>query len=354
VPRIAIDAMSGDRAPDEIVRGAALASLAPGDLELILVGDTAQIGKVLSETSYDAERLRIHHAGEVIRAGERAAEVLAARPDASIAVCADLAKEEEADAIITAGTQAALLACTGRFRRLAGVAAPALAGVYPTEMRRGEKDDPFALILDVGARLDATPHDLAAYAIMGLAYATHIARNPRPRVALLGAGELDPAGGPAVVDQAHALLAEYGQQTGMNFIGRIAATDIPHGIADVVVASGYAGNLVVSLLEGVGETVLALARYAYKDKLLWRAALGMLSGGIGRLKALTDWNEYGGAPLLGYETLLLRVHPGSGERAIANAIKVGAKAIAGGLNEDIQRRLAELDERLPARTAKPA
>jgi glycerol-3-phosphate acyltransferase PlsX len=352
VPRIAIDAMSGDRAPDEIVKGAALASLAPGDLELILVGDTAQIGKVLAETSYDAERLRIHHAGEVVRAGERAAEALAARPDASIAVCAELAKQNDADAVITAGpTQAALLACTGRFRRLTGVASPALAGVYPTEMRRGEKDDPFALILDVGARLDATPQDLAAYAVMGAAYATQIARNPRPRVALLGAGELDPGGGPSVVDEAHELILH---KTGLNFIGRIAATDVPHGIADVVVASGYAGNLVISLLEGVGETVLALARYAYKDKLLWRAALGMLSGGIGRLKSLTDWNEYGGAPLLGYETLLLRVHPSSGERAVANAIKVGARAVAGGLNQDIQRRLAELEEKLAGRTAKPA
>lgn len=344
--------MGGDRAPDEIVRGAALASLAPGDLELILVGDTAKIGRVLAETRYDAERLRIHHAGEAIRPGERAGEALAARPDASIAVCAELAKQREADAVISAGpTQAALLACTSRFRRLPGVEAPALTGVYPTEMRRGEKDDPFALILDVGARLDATPDDLVAYAIMGAAYAANVARNPRPRVALLGAGELDSAGGPDVVDAAHELLLHH---TGLNFIGRIAATDIPHGIADVVVCSGYAGQLVVSLLEGVGETVLALARYAYKDKLLWRAALGMLSGGIGRLKRLTDWQEYGGAPLLGYETLLLRAHATSGERAIANAIKVGAKAVAGGLAADIQRRLAELEARRPRRTAKPA
>src|SRR5215470_20370697 len=226
VSRIAIDAMGGDRAPDEIVKGAALASLAPGDLELILVGDTAKIGRVLAETRYDAERLRIHHAGEVIRPGERAAEALAARPDASIAVCAELAKQREADAVISAGpTQAALLACTSRFRRLAGVSTTALSGVYPTEMRRGEKDDPFALILDVGARLDATPDDLVAYAIMGAAYAAHVARNPRPRVALLGAGELDTGGGPDVVDAAHELLLHH---TGLNFIGRIAATDIPH------------------------------------------------------------------------------------------------------------------------------
>src|SRR5262249_12471475 len=134
VPRIAIDSMGGDRAPDEIVRGAALASLAPGDLELILVGDTARIGRVLAEVRYDAERLRIHHAGDALRAGERAAEAVAARPEASINVAAELARQHEADAVISAGpTSAALAACTGRFRRLVGVTAPALAAVYPTE-----------------------------------------------------------------------------------------------------------------------------------------------------------------------------------------------------------------------------
>jgi glycerol-3-phosphate acyltransferase PlsX len=347
VPRIAIDAMGGDRAPEEIVRGAALASLAAGDLELILVGDTARIGRVLAEVRYDAEHLRIHHASEVIHAGERAAEALAARPDASIHVAAELARQREADAVITAGpASAALLACTPRFRRLAGVAAPALAAVYPTEMRRGEKDDPFALILDVGARLDASAADLTAYALMGAAYASQISKNPRPRVALLGAGDASPGSGPRVVDEAHDLILRH---TGLNFIGRIAATDIPHGIADVVVCGGYTGHMVVALLEGVGDTMLALARYAYKERLLWRAALGMLSGGIGRLKRLTDWAEYGGAPLLGYEQLLVRVHPTSGERAVANAIKVCAKAAAGELGREIQRRMADLEAKLPTR-----
>jgi phosphate acyltransferase len=338
--------MGGERAPDEIVRGAALASLETADdLEIIVVGDTARIGKTLSEARHDAERLRIHHAGDAVRIGERASEALAARPDASINVAADLVAQGEADAVISAGPQAAAMrACSRRFRRLAG-AVPAMAGVYPTEMRRGAKDDPFALILDVGARLDVSAHDMVCFALMGAAYASKISKNPRPRVALLGAGELDEDGGPRVVDEAHELLLRH---TGLNFIGRIEATDIPHGIADVVVCSGYAGHLVVSLLEGVGETVLALARYAYKDKLLWRAALGMLSGGIGRLKRLTDWQEYGGAPLLGYEKLLVRAHPSAGERAIANAIKVSAKAITSGLNDEIRARLAELEARLPA------
>jgi glycerol-3-phosphate acyltransferase PlsX len=347
VPRIAIDAMGGERAPDEIVRGAAQASLASApDLEIIVVGDTARIGKVLSEVRHDAERLRIHHAGDAVRIGERAAEALAGRPDASINVAAELVARGEADAVISAGPQvAALRACTRRFRRLPGVRTPALAAVYPTEMRRGANDDPFALILDVGARLDVSAQDLGAFALMGAAYASKISRNPRPRIALLGAGELDEDGGPRVLEEAHELLLRH---TGLNFIGRIEATDIPHGMADVVVCSGYVGHMVISLLEGVGDTILSLARYAYKERLLMRAALGMLSGGVGRLKRLTDWQEYGGAPLLGYDKLLVRAHATAGERAIANAIKVSAKAIAGGLNDEIRARVAELGTRVPA------
>lgn len=346
VLRIAIDAMGGERAPDEIVRGAALASLAPGgrDLELILVGDTAQIGKVLSESRHDAERLRIHHAGDVIRPHERAAEALAARPEASIQVAAELVAHGEADAVISAGPPvASLRACMRRFKLLRGVRRPVLAGVYPTEIRRGEKDDPFALVLDVGAALDATAADLAAFALMGATYAATIARNPRPRVALLGSGELD-SDGPALIEEAHELLMHH---TGLNFIGRIEARDIPRGMADVVVCTGYSGHMVMSLLEGVGETVLSLARYAYKDRLWWRAALGMLSGGIGRLKRLTDWPEYGGAPLLGYQSLLLRAHGSAGARAIANAVKLCTKASTGNLNDAVTARLLELAGRLP-------
>jgi glycerol-3-phosphate acyltransferase PlsX len=347
VPRIAIDAMGGERAPDEIVRGAALASLEPvPELELILVGDTARIGKVLSEARHDAERLRIHHAGDVVRAGERAVEALVARPDASINVAAELVARGDADAVISAGPEvAALRACTRRFRRLDGVKTPALTGVYPTEMRRGAKDDPFALILDVGARLDASASELVGFALMGAAYAAQISRHARPRVALLGAGELDEGGGPRVLDEAHELLLRH---TGLNFIGRIEATDIPHGSADVVVCAGHVGHMVVGLLESVGDTVLALARYASKDRLLWRAAVGMLSGGIGRLKRLVDWPEYGGSPLLGYHELLIRAHASAGARAIANAVKVATKVIAGGLGDDIRARFAEVEARLPA------
>lgn len=340
--RIAVDAMGGDRAPDEVVRGAARASLDLADAEIILVGDAPRIARLLAEARHDAERVSIQHADQAVAMYEKPAEALAAKPEASILVAARLVARGEADALVSAGnTGAAVLACARHFKLIEGVRRAALAAVYPTEMRRGEKDDPFSLILDVGATLDATAEDLVTFALMGAAYASRISRNPRPRVALLSNGT-EAGKGPKEVVAAHQMLLEH---TGLNFIGNIEGVDIPRGTADVVVCSGYVGNVVVKMLEGVSETVLALARYAYKEKLLWRAALGMLSGGIGRLKALTDWQEYGGAPLLGFDKLFIKAHGRSGARAAQNAIKVAAKAVQGGLGDDIRARMAEFETR---------
>jgi glycerol-3-phosphate acyltransferase PlsX len=154
--------------------------------------------------------------------------------------------------------------------------------------------------------------------------------------------------GPKEVAIAHQRLTELSQNgNALNFIGNVEGVDIPRGTADVVICSGYVGNVVLKMLEGVSETVLRLARYAYKERLLWRAALAMLSGGIKRLKAITDWQEYGGAPLLGFDHLFIKAHGRSGARAIANAVKVAHKAVASNLIEDIRARMA-------AATALPA
>jgi glycerol-3-phosphate acyltransferase PlsX len=342
VIRIAVDAMGGDRAPDEIVRGAAAASMSIADAELILVGDGARLSRLLGDTRHEAERVRVHHAPDVVAMYEKPAEALAAKPDSSILVATKLVARGEADALVSAGnTGAGVLACARHFRLIPGVKRAALAAVYPTEMRRGEKDDPFSLILDVGATLDVSPEDLVAFALMGAAYAARISKNPRPRVALLSNGH-EAGKGPKEVVQAHQMLLA---ETSLNFIGNIEGVDIPRGTADVVVCSGFVGNVVVKMLEGVSETVIELARYAYKEKLLWRAALGMLSGGLNRLKELTDWQEYGGAPLLGFDQLFIKAHGRSGHQAIENAIKVAAKGVRSKLASEIGARVAEFEER---------
>ena len=146
-------------------------------------------------------------------------------------------------------------------------------------------------------------------------------------MALLSLGEAADRGLPAIV-LAHARLRV---TPGLDFVGNIEAIDIPDGRADVVVCGGFVGNVVITLLDGVNGLVVDLARYAQKSRLLWRVGVGMLSGGLGQLKRLTDWEQYGGAPLLGYDRLLVRAHPSSGALAIQNACRVAAKAVAADL-----------------------
>jgi len=340
--RIVVDAMGGDNAPDEIVKGAGAASLALPHAEIILVGDGKRIGRLLRGVRHDGGRLRVHHAPSAIHMDEKPAEAIAAKPDASILVAAQMVADGDGDALVSAGnTGASVLACARKWKKIKGVQRTALAAVYPTELRRGAKDDPFSLLLDVGATVDATADDLVAFALMGAGYASVVSHNPRPRIALLSNGTEAGKGPRAVVDAHQRLLA----QTGLNFIGNIEGVDIPRGVADVVVCSGYVGNVVLKMLEGVSEAVVNLARYAYKEKLLWRAALAMLSGGIQRLKDVTDWEQYGGAPLLGFEHVFIKAHGRSQERAISNAIRVAAKAVKAGLTEQIAAGMADLDAR---------
>ncbi|HKE19772.1 MAG TPA: phosphate acyltransferase PlsX [Kofleriaceae bacterium] len=344
--RIVVDAMGGDTAPDSIVRGAAEASLALRDAEIILVGDAARIGKILPQVRHDGGRVRVHHASQVIHMDEKPSEAIAAKPDSSIAVAAGLVATGEGEALVSAGnTGACVLACARSWRLLPGVRRSALAAVYPTELRRGEKNDPFSLLLDIGATIEASADDLVAFAIMGAAYAKIISQNARPRVALLSNGT-EAGKGPQSVVEAHALLLE---ATDVNFIGNVEGLDIPRGVADVIVCSGYVGNVVIKMLEGVSETVIGLARYAYKEKLLWRAALMMLSSGIQRLKDLTDWEQYGGAPLLGFENPFIKAHGRSGPRALANAIRVADKALRSDLCGAISAGLSAFESRAQSR-----
>lgn len=346
---IAVDAMGGDQAPEEVVKAVCALSLekasvgedkSAGPLHILLVGDASRLHELLVRQSHDAERIAIHHASQVVGMDENPKEALAQKPDSSISVAARLCAEGRAHALVSAGnTGAAVLSCLKHWKRLKGIRRCALAAVYPTEVRRGEKEDPFSLILDVGATLDVNADDLVSFAVMGAAYAARISKNPHPKVALLSNGA-EAGKGPKEVVEAHARLK---QLRGLHFLGNVEGVDIPRGVADVVVCSGFVGNVVLKMLEGVSETVVRLAHYAYKERLMWRAGLAMLSGGISRLKDLTDWKQYGGAPLLGFDRLLIKAHGRSQSQALQNAIKVAKKAVSSGLLADIERGLLEVE-----------
>lgn len=334
---IAFDVMGSDHGPAEIVRGAAQLSLESPHIHALLVGDRALIDEALAEVRHNGERISVQHASEFVSMDEKPGEALARKNDASVSVAARLVAEGEADALVSAGnTGAGMLSCVRHFKLLPGVRRAALAAVYPTRARRGDKEDPFSLILDVGATVEATADDLVTFAVMGSAYARIISKNEKPRVALLSNGT-EPNKGPRHVVEAHGKLATL---EGLEFIGNVEGVDIPKGTADVVVTDGFVGNVCLKMLEGIHETVVELAQYAHKESLRWRAGLAMLAGGIQRIKDVTDWEQYGGAPVLGFDRIFIKAHGRSKSRAIANAGKVAAKAVGNELGKAIQQGLA--------------
>lgn len=252
-------------------------------------------------------------------------EAVRDQPEASLPVAARrVADAGPQAALVSAGnTGAVVLSCAGAFERLPGVRRTALAAVIPTERRHGNKGDPFSLLLDAGATLRVEAEDLAVFGVMGATYASIVSRNARPRVALLSNGTEPTKGTPEIV-AAHPLLA---QQAGLEFIGNIESLHLPRGLADVIVCDGFTGNITLKMLEGMSEVVTDLARYAYRSRLTWRVALWLLQGGIRRLKAVTDWQQYGGAPILGFDRLCIKAHGRSGPRAIRNAIRVAERCL---------------------------
>ncbi len=339
VVTIAVDAMGGDHAPEAIVQGAAEASLV-SDATIILIGDVALIKEALDRHEHQSTRIEVVAAEGAIPMDAKPRAALEAMPNASLPMAARLvASDDPPDALVTAGNSGAvILACAQHFERLPGVKRTALCAVIPSERRHGPKDDPFTLLLDVGATLQVDAYDLVSFAAMGSAYASIVSKNPKPTVALLSNGHEANKGTPQVVE-AHAILAA---QNILQFAGNIEGVDVSRGVADVVVCEGFIGNITLKMLEGVSESVQSLARYAYRSRLDWKIALVLLGGGIRRLKAVTDWQQYGGAPILGFNRLCIKAHGRSGPRAIKNAIRVAERCVRQSLNEKIAEGLKSI------------
>ena len=331
--------MGGDNAPAAPLSAAAHFSLKPDCPDLVLVGDEVVIRAGLASQEHDKTRLRIVHAPFSMPMDGDPKAVLDAHPEASILVAARLVHAGDADALVSAGnTGGVVLACARTWARLPGVPRAALGAVYPTELTHGENHDPFALILDAGLTLDVDAETLVAFAVMGSAYASRISRNARPSIALLSNGSEAQKGTDAVV-AAHALLAKRGD---LNFVGNVEGTDISRGVVDVIVTGGFTGNIVIKMLEGVAETMQSLMRTASTASLVNKAGLALLLPALKELKKTTDWQQYGGAPILGFERICIKAHGRSSPRAIKNAIKVARRAVETDLVSAIRTGLAPL------------
>jgi len=306
---IAIDTLGGQKAPSAPIAGAGLVSRKSRGIEIILVGDPKTIQTELAQVSYNPEQIRIH-------------AVEHPDPEATVRAAARLVDEGKADAMVTAGAPPlALRTCFETFRLIEGVHRAPLAAVYPTLPRPGNRDR-LALILDVGTTFRPSAADLVSWARMGAAYAGRISKVEAPTVGLLSVGREAEAGTPEIIE-AHRILAN---DSRVRFVGNIEGIDIPRGAADVIVCDGFSGQVIVGLLGAVGDSVRQIARGAWEQKATWRMGLRLLEGAVVRFSELLDYEHYGGAPLLGFDRTAILALPGAGETAMANAIRLAAKA----------------------------
>ncbi len=319
--KIALDAMGGDHAPGEVVRGAIKAMEQFEDIEIILIGEQTAIENELRKANSNVP-FEIIHTDQWIDMDEDPKEAIKNKDKASVSIGAQMVNEGLVDGLVSAGnTGGTILAAAKHIPVIEGIERTALATVYPTAKFDRTKSG-FALMLDVGATLKCTAKQLVHFAFMGNFYLSDVLGIEKPRIGLLNIGEEETKGGD-VLKNTYKLLSMAEE---LNFIGNIEGKDIPRGIADVVVTEGFIGNVVLKMLEGVAEVVKETGIYAFKKKLSWKLALALLAPGIKKLRRRTDYSEYGGAPILGFKKLAIKAHGRSNAKAIANAIRVASES----------------------------
>ncbi|GAW91077.1 phosphate acyltransferase PlsX [Calderihabitans maritimus] len=326
--KIAVDAMGGDYAPEEIVKGAVQAA-EENIAEIILVGDKEAIARHLP-SNRAGSRIEIVHAAQVVDMDEPPAVALRRKKDTSIATATRLVKEGKADAVISAGSTGAQMAAAHIILgRIKGIQRPAIATVFPT--RRGAK-----LILDVGANADCKPQHLVEFALMGSIYAEKILEISHPKVGLLNIGTEETKGN-ELTQTAYRLLKE----SSLNFAGNVEARDIPSGIVDVVVCDGFVGNVVLKFAEGLAGEMLELIKQHLAQSLITRLGAALAFPALKRIKKIMDYTEYGGAPLLGVEGVSIICHGSSKAKEIRNAIKGAARGVESRYVERIREFVAK-------------
>lgn len=332
--RIAVDAMGGDRAPAEIIKGAVQA-VQKYSCEVVLVGDEEKIRGILdAETGGKNLPITVKHAGEVVQMGEHPADAVRSKKDSSIVVATHMVKDGECDAVLSAGsTGASVAAAQLILKRIHGIGRPAIATPIPTP-------NGTTLLLDSGANVDSKPEHLIQSGIMGSLYAEHVLKIKNPAVALLNIGEEEGKGN----EQAKETYQLLKNLTTINFAGNAEGRDIPRGKFDVVICDGFVGNVVLKFGEGLALTIMKLLREELAAngslKLLGAERFGMT---FRNLAKRLDAAENGGAPLLGVNGCCVISHGSSDARTICSAIGITCDYVAGNVFEHIKNALVQVE-----------
>lgn len=308
--RVVVDAMGGDNAPYELVKGAVEAVQTRKDIKVILTGTEELVRAELQKYTYPEEQIELIPTTEVIETAEPPVNAIKRKKDSSMVVGMGLVKKGEADAFVTAGsTGATLVGGQVLVGRIKGVRRPPLAPLIPTE--KG-----VALLIDCGANVDARPTDLVQFAQMGSIYMEHVVGVKNPRVGILNIGAEEEKGN-ALVKETFPLLKEC---EGINFTGSIEAREIPHGGADVIVTDAFAGNVVLKLYEGVASTLIGAVKKGLMSTLRSKIGALLIKPALKSTLKAFDTDQYGGAPLLGLNGLVVKTHGSAKAIDVKNSI----------------------------------
>lgn len=308
--KVAVDAMGGDNAPAEIVKGAVEAIQAEKKIKVFLVGKEEQVKAELAKYTYPQEQVEVVNATEVIAMAEPPVAAIRSKKNSSIVKGLYMVREGKCDAFVSAGSTGAVLAggqvIVGRSK---GVERPPLAPLIPTE--KGA-----SLLIDCGANVDARPSQLVQFAKMGSIYMENVMGIKKPRVGIVNIGAEEEKGN-ALVKETFPLLKECSD---INFIGSIEARDIPAGAADVVVCEAFVGNVVLKLYEGVGATLISKVKSGMMVNLRSKIGALLVKPALKQTLKAFDLEQYGGAPLLGLKGLVVKTHGSSKAVEIKNTI----------------------------------
>lgn len=330
--KIGLDVHGGDHAPLETVKGA-IEALGSTKSTMVLFGNETEIEAELAKYKYDKSRIEIVHTTEKILNEDKPVKAIKSKKDSSMVVGMKQLKDNDIQGLCSAGNTGALLA-GGLLKvgRIKGVDRPALCSVYPTP--KG-----VSVLVDAGANADCKARNLYEFAIMGSIYAEKVLGIANPKVGLVNIGAEEGKGNQLMIET-YDLLKE----ADLNFVGNVEARNIPMGDVDVIVADGFTGNVILKLSEGVVKSFSTLLKESFMKNTLTKMSALLLKGSLKDMKKKMDYEEYGGAPLLGCNGLLMKAHGSSKSKALKNAIIYTEKCIVNNVVAEVKEKIVKAKE----------
>lgn len=330
--KIVVDAMGGDNAPAEIVKGALMAAKLYPETEIVLVGREDAIKSEMEKNGYTGSNITVVHASEVVGMHDDPATVLRHKKDSSMAVALTMLRKGDGDAIVSAGSTGALLSGATLFaKRIPGIRRGALGAIIPAK-------NGGVLLLDSGANTECTAEYLLQFGFMGSLYMQKMMGMKNPRIGLLNIGSEDSKGGP-LQKEAYILLKEAGDHGRLNFVGNIEARDVPQGACDVLVCDGFTGNVLLKSIEGVGLYMAEAVKGIFMENMKTKLAYLMVHSGMQGFKKMMSYEEVGGAPFMGISKAVIKAHGSSNALSIQNAIRQAITYAQSGMIEEITKNI---------------